>query len=391
MKNKIATAVVLALGVSSTAVHADLQLNGFASIKAGTTLDSDKSLYDYDDSLSFKPESLFALQTTADLSDGLTATTQIMARGANDYEVNFEWAYLAYQLSDNSQLKAGRLRIPFYRYSDFLDVGYAYNWMRPPTSVYNLPFSTYDGVSYIYNHLIGDWDSSVQLTYGSYEGDISLISAADPSKLQGITGVNWTVGNDWLTGRVVYMVAETSISFENDESRVLIDGLQLFSSTFPQHAERLKVEEDDGSFIGIGVSVDRNNFLVDVEMTQVEVKDSLVAKQEQYYMSVGYRLDSMIVYASIEHKEDSHDFSMQSTLPDSLDLPIGPGGALVPVALKGTFGQLLASQEQETDTFSIGLKHEFHPAASLKVDYTSRDQKGAEEIGVISFGVDLVF
>ena len=391
MKNKIATAIIVALGMSSATVNAELQFNGFASIKAGTTLDSDKSLFDYDDSLSFKPESLFALQTTADLGEGLSATTQIMARGANDYETKFEWAYLTYQVSDNSQLKAGRLRIPFYRYSDFLDVGYAYNWMRPPTSVYSLPFSTYDGVSYIYNHLIGEWDSSVQLTYGSYEGDVSLISDADPSKLESITGVNWTVGNDWLTARIVYMVAETSISFENDESRVLIDGLGLIRSVFPAHADRLAVEKDDGSFMGVGVSIDRNNFLLDVEMTAVEVEDSLVAKQEQYYVSLGYRMDNMIVYTAIEHREDSHDFSMQNSLPDTVDLPIGPGGALVPAPIKSTFQQLLASQEQETDTWSLGVKYEFHPAASLKVDYTSRDKKGAEEVGVISFGVDLVF
>lgn len=391
MKNKIAKAVVVALGVSSSAAYANLQFNGFASIKAGTTLDSDKSLFDYDDSLSFKPESLFALQTTADLGEGLSATTQIMARGENDYDVSFEWAYLTYQLNDNSQLKAGRLRIPFYRYSDFLDVGYAYNWMRPPTSVYNLPFSTYDGLSYIYNHLIGEWDSSIQLTYGSYEGDIGLVSDADPSKLESITGVNWTVGNDWLTARLVYMVAETSISFENDQSGVLVEGLALFSSTFPAHASRLAVDEDDGSFAGVGLSIDRNNFLIDLEMTAVEVENSLVAKQEQYYASFGYRLDSMIVYAALEHKEDSHDFSMQSTLPDSLDLPIGPDGALVPVPVKSSFQQLLASQEQESDTISVGMKYEFHPAASFKMDYTSRDVKGAEEVGVISFGVDLVF
>jgi predicted porin len=391
MKNKIAKAVLLALGFSSVAANANLQFNGFASIKAGTTLDSDKSLFEYDDSLSFKPESLFALQTTADLGEGLSATTQIMARGENDYEVNFEWAYLTYQLNDNSQLKAGRLRIPFYRYSDFLDVGYAYNWMRPPTSVYSLPFSTYDGLSYIYNHLIGDWDSSIQLTYGSYEGDVSLISDADPSKLESITGINWTVGNDWLTARAVYMVADTTISFENDDSGVLIQGLGLISSVFPAHADRLAVESDNGSFMGLGISADRNNFLIDVEVTQVEVEDSLVAKQEQYYASVGYRMDSMVVYASIEHREDSHDFSMQSTLPDTVDLPIGPDGALVPAPIKSTFQQLLASQEQETDTMSVGLKYEFHPAASFKMDYTSRDTKGAEEVGVISFGVDLVF
>jgi len=77
---------------------------------------------------------------------------------------------LSYEINDSTQINAGKLRIPFYRYSDFLDVGYAYPWARPPQTVYNLVFSTFDGLSIVNNHTIGDWDSTVQAVYGSYDG-----------------------------------------------------------------------------------------------------------------------------------------------------------------------------------------------------------------------------
>uniref|UniRef100_UPI0030F635F2 porin n=1 Tax=uncultured Psychrosphaera sp. TaxID=1403522 RepID=UPI0030F635F2 len=309
MKKTLAAAIIVALGAASTSALAETRINGFASIVAGVMTDKDTSLFGYSDNLSFKPESLFALQVSSDLGEGLSATAQIMSRGENDYSTEFEWAYLSYEISDSTQINAGKLRIPFYRYSDFLDVGYAYNWARPPQTVYNLVFSTFDGVSIVNNHTLGDWDSSIQAIYGSYDGSVNLLSNEDPAELNNMMGVNWTVSYDWLTARAVYMVAETSISFDNnpDPDQILNKGISLVGAVFPEAADSLVVSEDNGSFFGLGLSVDYNNFLVDAEFTTVEVEDSIVATQEQYYVSVGYRFDTYTVYAITEHREDKND------------------------------------------------------------------------------------
>jgi len=80
MKNTLAAAIVLALGAtSSLAQAADTRINGFASINAGVMMDEDTSLFGYSDTISFKPESLFALQIASELGDGLSATAQIMS------------------------------------------------------------------------------------------------------------------------------------------------------------------------------------------------------------------------------------------------------------------------------------------------------------------------
>ena len=126
---------LLALSLSAllaAPAYADLTINGFASIKAGMTLDSDDTLYGYDDSLDFKNESLFAVQLMSDLGDKLSVTAQLMGRGADDFDVDFEWAFISYQLTDEVRINAGRLRTPFYKYSDYRDVGYAYDWLRVP-------------------------------------------------------------------------------------------------------------------------------------------------------------------------------------------------------------------------------------------------------------------
>lgn len=392
MKNTIAAAIVLALGVTSaSALAADTRINGFASVVAGVTTDKDSSLFGYNDNISFKPESLFALQISSDLGDGLSATAQIMSRGSSDYAADFEWAYLSYDINDSTQINAGKLRIPFYRYSDFLDVGYAYAWARPPQAVYSLVFSTFDGVSLVNNHTIGDWDSSIQGFYGSYDGSVDLVSDEDPATLNNMMGINWTVTYDWFSARAVYAQAETTISFENNEDpeKLLNNGIALVGNIFPQVASDLNVDEDIGSFIGLGFAVDYNNLLVEAEFTTVDVENSIVAKQEQYYVSVGYRFDDFTVYAITEHGEDTNDgdTDYSSALPVSLDL----GGDIGTVYPQATYQTLIASQEETIDTVTIGTRYNFHPSAALKFDITSTKVNDEDAVNVLSVGVDLVF
>lgn len=387
MNKKVLGLTAVLVLLAAAPLQAEVRFNGFASIVAGTTFDEDESLYGYDDTLSFKPESLFALQVSSDLGDKLTATAQIISRGENDFETDFEWAYLSYQLNDNTQMSIGRMRIPFYRYSDYLDVGYAYTWVRPPQSVYNLVFSTFDGVSVINNHTLGSWDSSLQFIYGSYTGGINLLSDDDPSELNDMAGLNWTLSYDWFTARAVYIQAETSTSFANDPdpNQTLNTGIGLVGNIFPDAANGLLVDEDDGSFLGFGVSIDHSNFLIDAEFTTVEVEDSLVATQKQFYVSVAYQFDEWSPYVVFQSREDTNDDDYSSNLPELLEVP-----GIGPVPVRATFLQILASQESERDVVTLGARYNFHPSAALKFDYTSRDSGGSTR-AAYSVGINLVF
>lgn len=107
----LTTGIMLAL---SSPVYADINFNGFARIAAGSTLESGEKLLGYEDSLDFQNESLFALQASADLGEGLSATAQLMSRGRDDFNLEVEWAYLSYELTENTRVNAGHLRLPFF-------------------------------------------------------------------------------------------------------------------------------------------------------------------------------------------------------------------------------------------------------------------------------------
>ncbi|GAP74970.1 hypothetical protein W04_1489 [Pseudoalteromonas sp. SW0106-04] len=387
----------IAAALVSLPSFAEVRINGFASIVGGQTLDDDDTLYGYDNDFNMEQESKFALQVSADLQERLSATAQVIARGENDFDAEFEWAYLTYEISDNSQLSAGKMRIPFYRYSDFLDVGYAYRWVRPPQSVYNLSFTTYEGLSYLHNSTLGDWDSALQLMYGAVNDDIVAVTNNDAAELNDTLGVNWTLSKDWFTARVAYFMSEASIDVSNSAQLTsLLNGLDSYGLS--EQRQDLEIEEDDAYFAAVGFGVDYNNFLFDAEYTQFEVEDSILAKQRQYYASVGYRIDDWTVHFTYENNDDENDSSELNTIPAQIQTPNGPINVSTnpsdPNAplLRDATNFVLLSQRAESNTYTIGARYNFHPSAAFKIDVSRfEDDITNTEVDLVSMGVDLVF
>lgn len=167
--NKYTTTVLMAsIGLASSVQASDLNINGFLSVGA-SMLDNDKvSLSGYDTDGGFKQDTILGLQISKQVNDSTTVTGQLVSRGSEDYKTESAWAYINFAANDDLDLRMGRLRVPFYYYSDFLEVGYAYDWVRPPAEVYSVPFSSIDGVDATYRFTLGDWDNSAQVYYGRY-------------------------------------------------------------------------------------------------------------------------------------------------------------------------------------------------------------------------------
>ena len=110
MKNKLA--LLSLAGLFAAPTFAEIQINGFANLIGGMTLDDDEAVYGYDSDFTFNPASVFGLQVRGDVSDKLSATAQLVGRGSEDYDASFEWAYMTYALSSNSSISAGRVRLP---------------------------------------------------------------------------------------------------------------------------------------------------------------------------------------------------------------------------------------------------------------------------------------
>lgn len=368
-------AVALACGTLSLNAVADVSINGFASVKAGTALGSDDVKDGYTDEISFNNESLFAVQFQSDLGDKLSVTAQVMARGNNDYNANFEWAFITYQATEAWRFNAGRLRTPFYKYSDFRDVGYAYDWLRTPQSVYSLGFDTIEGVSAYHNGSIGELNSTLQLVFGAYDGQYRVAGVLSPTQINEIKGITWEVGQDWLTLRLAYLNGKVSVT--SDALTPLLTGLN--QAGLGSVARAIDFNEENGTFFGAGLSFDRNNWVAVTEFTKVTVDDSFYGDQKSFYASLGYRFGAVTPYVSYEIDDDKAKTFIYSGLP--ANLPV-----------RTVIAGVVDSQEWDHKTVNVGLRYDFHPSAAFKVQYSSSDDNTDNLTpSNIAVGVDVVF
>ena len=382
---KSLVALSLAVAVVPATVYSNTTINGFASIKAGMTTGSDEQLYGYDDTLDFKNESLIALQVKSDLGEKLSVTAQLLGRGSDDFDVGFEWAFISYQLADNMTINAGRLRTPFYKYSDFKDVGYAFDWLRVPQGVYGLGFNTIEGLTFYRTAQLGNIDSTLQLIVGRYNGDTSFGGSQVSATIDNVAGITLELAKDAISGRVAYLTGKTSV----DTTPVsLAPGFTignlyqaLTANGLAPLVAAIDIEDESSNFVGVGLTYDDSNWIAVTEYTRVEVENSFFATQKNWYLSVGKRFNSFTPYISFEREDNSANVDIYQPYTTVL-----PPQLLVPVQ------GVVMGQERDASTWNIGVRYDFHPAAAFKAQFSSEDNETTgQRNGVMAFGVDLVF
>lgn len=377
----LASISATALVMSSSALAQDqIEWSGFGSIAAGMTTGSDDQLFGYDNDLDFNPGSLFALQAKANLSDKLSVTTQIMSRGSEDFDLGVEWAYLQYQLTDSASVNVGKLRLPFYMYSDYLDVGYSYHWLRTPQSVYRVPFDNYTGVSFQHNAFVGDFTFNTQLVAGNMQDDISVIGGETAeAELNNLIGFNTSAMYSNLTMRVAY--------YQTNDANIQLRGIDgdvdalltlLEQVGADQIIAELDASEDKGTFAGVGVMYDNFDWFVGAEYTELELENSYVPKQRSAYITAGKRFDSWALHATYGKTDDKVMNPERFAVPDpQLQVVVNQAANIVVT---------------ETAYSSIGVNFNIAPSAVLKFDVTHADNKLTDDSDVLaSAAVQFVF
>ncbi len=388
--------------IATSSYAADINFSGFANIAAGITTSSDETFDGYTSDIDFNEGSLFALQVSSDLGDGLGVTAQIIARGEDDFDPKFEWAYVSYEFNDNWKVLAGRQRAPFFMYSDFLDVSYAYNWITPPQGVYDLAFDSFDGLGVIYTSQLGEFDSTLHFSAGRNRDDFNL---ADPSEAENIVqpdfnklvGVAWTLNRDWLTLRSAFF--QTDMTLPVPALSGLVAGLDGFG--FSQRSDNLEANEDKVTFAELGFQVDYNDFIVIGEFTTLDLSDTGFADSDAFYLSVAKRFDNITVHVTYGEKDSDID-NLLSDLPSTISTPIVNTGdptadfitaattdATYAAIYNGTAGYL-ASVEEEQSYITVGAKWDFHDAASLKFEVTKFEDDGADNTEATLLNIALV-
>jgi len=358
-------AMVGILFVPLTAQAFETRLNGFISVGVGMTLDEDQTLITdpvnytkYENELSVKPDTMVALQSLSQVNDKMSATAQLVGYAGTGFDVNFEWAYVNYELLNGLDIKAGRIRMPNYYYSSSLDLGYSYTWIRPPADLYNVFLTNLDGIAIDYSLLFGSWYGTASMYYGETEG-------TDPEtgsyiEFDSILGGILELNNGPFTIRA---------SHSMDEDVTAIRPISATDSiTLPLPM----------TFSSISAVYDNGTIFLNSEYTVTQFKNNLNGTESAYYGTAGLRVGNFTPHLT-------YSKFLQSENPETSITVEG-----IPFAIP------TSDIEQDLSSITAGVRWDFDIAAALKLEYTTRSDNtvGATPFGdanLISIALDIVF
>ena len=385
MKKVLHVAMLAALG-AATAAHAEVRFSGFGQVVAGKMLHKGEGFAEtsyednnYDSDVNVEKDSLIAVQVDADLGSRVTATAQVMAAGDRDFHPQVSWAYLNARLGKGFSAKVGRQRIPLYRYSDFLDVGYAYPWVRPPVAMYNQPWSNADMVNLTHDAYFGKWYSQAQLFAGRFDGGIYGHDSGVNAKLQQLRGVSWDMEYDeWLSFRAAYVAADVTV--RGTALDQVTDTLYAFGQG--ARAERLDYTQDPGTFKSVGFKADKAGWLAVGEYAELDIRDSVFdgANRRDWYTTVGRRFGAVMPNVTYGRRKAGMSMDALQGIPTASPL-------YVPVYAAS------ASQMLDETFTTVGVRWDMTPKAALKADWTRyrSDVPGTVDGDLVSAGVAFTF
>lgn len=239
-------------------------------------------------------DSVLGVQGSAHLTSKADITLQVVShKGPDDsFKPQVTWSFLRTQVLPELSFRAGRMRTPFFMFSDSLHVNFITPWVRPPVEVYSLnPFSSVDGVDALYRTDAGPLDIEIQSVFGKS----SLGIHGGTVKLRAIRTLNVAASGHGLTLHAGYTAANLDVRWGDQPSQNLLAALAATGNG--SIADELNGTGAKASFTSAGFQYDRDHWLLIGEFARRDASH-FISSAQGWYLTGGYRVGSVTPYVT---------------------------------------------------------------------------------------------
>ena len=344
-----------------------IQFDGFMTVGAAQIVDIEDKHKDHvylgglgdrgiTNDLSFEKDTRFGLQISSDITEKMSVVAQLLGRGdQGNFNAIIEWAYIDYEFHKTTSVHAGKIKQPVYLVNDYVEVGYAYPWIRPPQEVYlmNNPLNTVNGIELLLQFPVGPGTLSFQPYLGSNRDDIPNAEGAF-FEAENIYGIDIKYAGRGYTAHASNFKCDVT----TQGGFTMADG-----SGTATIAGDVTVDLNGSGVCNVsaaGFNLDLANIVVYAEWTKRTTTEELsrpFGDTEAYYATVGYRFGKWlphITFASIEGKA--------STVTPGAVQVLTTAGLPVP-------GETFNFPAPIQTSITAGLRYEVNDSAALKVEY----------------------
>lgn len=342
-----------------------IEVSGFARIVAGIASNESVVLNDYDNHIHTEEESLVAVQLDGQLTDKISATGQLLYHSADYRDSGVEWAYLTYQHNQKLNFKIGKLRTPFFQYSDVIDVGLSYPWISPPGQVYKkYMFSTFEGAKASYH--FGNEQLAYRLEgyWGQFDSDTPINGYQFPTTVDDIKGAVFNIIDDKLSYRVSYHTGFVEL----DSDFINAVAIPLSQLGFAQSAQSLS-GRGDIKFYQASMTYEGLRYFTIVEFIKITGDIPIVPKATAAYATFGYYFPTFTAHLTIATNN-----SNTSETVNEIPAGVSPQLDQLMFGYKTVINSLNYS-DVDSDSLTIGLRWNVEANLALKFDLTTFKSK----------------
>jgi len=334
-----------------------VKISGYLNLTAGTA--KEKEFFPYDNKLNTTSETWGGIQIDFKASDNLdfTLLTKFFAESRPfDDSFGVDLAYLTYKLTDQTKIRAGILRIPLYKDSDYKDMGFAQLWLRTPELIYaNDKVQRHTGIEILQDFYVGDGTIQLQAFYGQNE---------DPRATKQSNSGKTFIIDDIMGLHLTYTLDEHLFKLgatTRTEPGELEDFIYLNAAGQKKLHAMGYWAGDRQTFYSLGYAYDDGEWKVDAE-TIFEMTDGGKHDNGKYSASVGYRFGAMTPYLMYQYRESLNDNER------------GPGKHIYQ-ADDGSKSYLYNRKSIQQSIASIGARYDISSNLAFKAQVDRFDKK----------------
>lgn len=309
------------------------------------------------------------------ITDTLSVTGQLGTKPTQDsWRAGPGNLYLAWQANDNLTLRGGRLATPVYMYSETLNVGFSYPWLRLPEEVYSLvQVANHDGGDLLYDHATDFGVLSFQVSGGqAIKRDYYALDDTYDLDYRNVFASNLSLSTDnFGTFRIGY--AEAGLQTTIDSDIRLAPGAPVTPNVVLSTYDGQK-----GKFTSLGHQYDNGTWLSAAEAVRLSVEKDGLAETNAFYVMVGRRFNDFLAHVTYGQLDEPS--GRQVSMTYGLNYSITPT-----VTLKGEYKRVDTSQGDDSiGVFKANGQQTYNSVAGIA-------PLGTHDADIFSVGVDFVF
>jgi hypothetical protein len=308
-------------------------------------------------------DSRMGFQVKGQLTDHWDVVGQFVARQqlAERLEDHVDIAFARYRSNQEWEIAFGRLSFDLFFLSDHTNIGYSYDWVRPPTEFYGfMPFDSFDGIK-IANEW-GDFDSSwrwnlsVGKVKSKFDADV-LAQSDDVDSTRGepiyASELSWQGGPWHLRGSLAHYSFEQEYA-DRDQIEKEIELLQPYwpdvGRIIHDFSSQFKIR-----YGSLGASWQQDGWKVQGEWNIID-SDSITFDGQRAYVSVAKRVDQLLPFFAVGYASDNR--------------VINYGRPNADAGLEPIYDEVINAIENfrhNQHSFSLGVRWDFAQQKALKL------------------------